>query len=356
VGQDEVFEAHRVGLPARRHRVAACARPDQQLDPGTVTPGVHHAQPCGVPVGFGGRAGQHAVTGEQVSGLPGYPAMTETTQRISAESLDERLAMTGPRDELSNLAGTINGLLARLEGSFAAQRRFAANAAHELRTPLATIRASLDVAVAKPAPVPVAAVAGRLYEQLDQVERLLDGLLVLARAQHGDLPGTTVLSLDAVVAASLAARADAIAARNLTVSHASDPAGALVAGSAELVRRMVDNVLDNAIIHNDTGGWIEVSAASHEAVTCLIVDNGGGVLDPGLARELAQPFRRLGADRTSSDRGSGLGLSIVTLSRQFFPVVLYWIIADQMASWRQLRCNSAVAPVGASVTTGPAPR
>jgi hypothetical protein len=238
-------------------------------------------------------------------------AMTETTRRISAESLDQRLAVAGPRDELSDLAGTVNGLLARLEGSFAAQRRFAANAAHELRTPLATIRASLDVAVAKPEPVPVAVVADRLYGQLDQVERLLDGLLVLARVQHGDLPGTTALSLDAVAAASLADRADVIAARNLTVSHASDPGGARVAGSAELIRRMVDNVLDNAIVHNDAGGWIQVAVASHQAVTFLVVDNGGGVLDPGLARELAQPFRRLGADRTSSDRGSGLGLSIV---------------------------------------------
>jgi signal transduction histidine kinase len=154
-------------------------------------------------------------------------------------------------------------------------------------------------------------VADRLYEQLDQVERLLDGLLVLARAQHGDLPGTTVLSLDAVAAASLAARADAITARNLTVSHASDPAGARVAGSAELIQRMVDNVLDNAIIHNDADGWIQVSTASHQAVACLVVDNGGGVLDPVLTRELTQPFRRLGADRTGSDRGAGLGLSIV---------------------------------------------
>ena len=237
--------------------------------------------------------------------------MTEATRRISAESLDERLAMAGPRDELTGLAGTINDLLERLERSFATQQRFAASAAHELRTPLATIRASLDVAVAKPAPLPVAVVADRLYEQLDQVERLLDGLLVLARVQHGDLPGTTVLSLDSVVAASLAARADAIAARNLTVSRASDPAGSPVAGSAELIRRMVDNVLDNAIIHNETGGWIQVSTTSHEAVACLVVDNGGSVLDPVLARELAQPFRRLGADRTRSDHGAGLGLSIV---------------------------------------------
>jgi hypothetical protein len=237
--------------------------------------------------------------------------MTETTRRISADNLDERLAMTGPRDELTDLAGTIDDLLERLEGSFAGQRRFVANAAHELRTPLTTMRASLDVAIAKPSPVPASAVADRLYGQLDQVERLLDGLLILARAQHEDLPGTAVLSLDAVAAASLTARADAIGARHLTVLQADGSGGAWVAGSEELIRRLVDNVLDNAIIHNDIGGWIQVSAATDGAVVHLVVENGGDLLDPGQVRELAQPFRRLGADRIGSDGGAGLGLSIV---------------------------------------------
>src|SRR5262249_60857849 len=81
-------------------------------------------------------------------------AMSAATRRISADSLHERLAMTGPRDELTDLGDTIDGLLGRLEGAFAAQRRFAANAAHELRTPPTTMRASVDVAVAQPRPVP----------------------------------------------------------------------------------------------------------------------------------------------------------------------------------------------------------
>ena len=118
-------------------------------------------------------------------------AMTAATRRISADSLHERLAVAGPGDELKDLADTIDGLLERLEGAFAAQRRFVANASHELRTPLTTMRASVDVAVAKPEPVPAPtiALADRLRGELDRVDGLLDGFLVLARAQHGDLPG-----------------------------------------------------------------------------------------------------------------------------------------------------------------------
>ncbi len=85
--------------------------------------------------------------------------MTAAARRISADNLHERLAVTGPADELKELGDTIDGLLERLEGAFTAQRRFVANASHELRTPLTTMRASLDVAVAKPEPVPPQTIA-----------------------------------------------------------------------------------------------------------------------------------------------------------------------------------------------------
>ncbi len=88
--------------------------------------------------------------------------MTAAARRISEDNLHERLAFTGPDDELKELGDTIDGLLARLEGAFAPQRRFVANASHELRTPLTTMRASLDVALAKPEPSPPQTVgAGR---------------------------------------------------------------------------------------------------------------------------------------------------------------------------------------------------
>jgi signal transduction histidine kinase len=239
--------------------------------------------------------------------------MTDTTRRISADNLHERLAMPGPRDELKDLADTIDALLGRLEGSFAAQRRFVANASHELRTPLTTMRASLDVAVAKPEPVPeqTLALAGRLRTELDQVDRLLDGFLVLARAQHGVLPSRQTLTLDGIVSATLAGRADAIAAKHLIVQHTAAPAGAWVDGSQPLLSRMVANVIDNAIGHNADGGWIHVMTGAGPTSATLTVDTGGPLLDQEQVDQLSQPFRRLGTDRTGSDGGAGLGLSIV---------------------------------------------
>jgi signal transduction histidine kinase len=244
--------------------------------------------------------------------------MTAATRRISEDNLHERLAVSGPDDELKALADTIDGLLERLEGAFAAQRRFVANASHELRTPLATMRASLDVAMAKPDPAPPQTVvlAGRLRAELDQVDRLLDGFLTLTRAQHGTVPGRETVSLSHAASAALAARADAIAARNLTVDRGgtgSDAVGdgAWVTGNQALLGRMVDNVIDNAIGHNQDGGWIRVTTGAG-GFAWMIVETGGPVLDQRLVAQLAQPFRRLVADRTGSGQGAGLGLSIVS--------------------------------------------
>ena len=277
--------------------------------------GVSHGLLVGSAIALGVMTVVSLVLGWIVAGRVLRPLrqMTAATRRISADSLHERLAVAGPGDELKDLADTIDGLLARLEGAFVAQRRFVANASHELRTPLATMRASVDVAVAKPEPVPAQtiALADRLRGELDRVDGLLDGFLALARAQHGDLPGQATLSLEYLTAAALAVRADAIAARHLTVHHTTGDGGTWVTGSQPLLCRMVDNVIDNAIGHNGNGGWISVCTGADEHLASLVVETGGDVLDADQVSQLTQPFRRLGADRTGSDHGSGLGLSIV---------------------------------------------
>lgn len=253
--------------------------------------------------------------GDVVAGRVLRPLRTITaaTRRISAENLHERLAVPGPADEVKNLADTIDELLERLEASFAAQRRFVANASHELRTPLATMRASVDVALAKPEPPPpqTVALADRLRAELDRVDHLLDGLLVLARAQHGAFSDPAPVSLAALAAQSMTARAAAIASRNLTLDDAGLRNAAWTRGSPTLLARMTDNVIDNAVVHNPDGGWIRVATVSDGTSARLIVETGGPVLHPDQVARLGRPFQRLGADRTGSGTGSGLGLSIV---------------------------------------------
>src|SRR6202453_1458162 len=238
--------------------------------------------------------------------------MTAAAQRISADSLHERLDMPGPRDELKDLADTIDALLERLAGAFAAQRRFTASASHELRTPLATIRASLDVAVARPGPVPASAAEldDLIGTQLDKVDELLEGLLVLARAEHGVLPAHGVILVDDLVSAALGAQEEAITAKDLIVRHLSGSEDIWVEGSQPLLHRMAGNVIDNAIGHNHDGGWISISTQTGGGVAHLIVENGGDVLNPEQVAGLAQPFRRLGADRTGSGSGAGLGVAV----------------------------------------------
>jgi len=237
--------------------------------------------------------------------------MTAATRRISQDNLHRRLALTGPEDELRELGDTIDGLLARLEAAFDAQRRFVANASHELRTPLTRIRTALDVAVGKPAPVPepVLALDQKIRAGLDRADRLMEGLLLLARAEHGELGDRAATSLPELVTAALAEQQPDITATRLTVD--GDVARVSVTGNPALLARMVENVIDNAVRHNRPDGWLRVTVAERGDLARLTVESSGEPLDPARVDELAQPFRRLRADRTGSARGAGLGLSIV---------------------------------------------
>jgi signal transduction histidine kinase len=237
--------------------------------------------------------------------------ITATTLRISQHNLHERLAMEGPRDELKDLADTIDGLLARLEAAFTAQRRFVANASHELRTPLAMMRTSLDVAAGKrvpPAPQ-LQALDSKLREGLDQADRLLESFLTLARAQNGAVPEPTTVSLVELLSAAIDARADRIAERHITLRRRL--VDVQVVGSEPLLARMVENVVDNAVRHNECSGWIRAETRGDGEAARLVLANGGARLEEAKVRELGQPFRRLAADRTGSQSGLGLGLSIV---------------------------------------------
>ncbi|HXO08617.1 MAG TPA: HAMP domain-containing sensor histidine kinase, partial [Solirubrobacteraceae bacterium] len=227
-------------------------------------------------------------------------------------NLHERLAMPGPKDELRLLADTIDQLLARLETAFEAQRRFVANASHELRTPLAMMRTTLDVAIAKPGGVSAQTheLDAELRVDLDHADQLLECFLTLARAQNGPLDEHNRVALEPLVTAALSARASQIAAKGLSVETQLDAVE--VVGSATLLARMIENVIENAVRHNQPGGSIELRLTrldDHRAR--VMIDSSGPMLDQEAVAQLAQPFKRLRQDRTGSQNGHGLGLSIV---------------------------------------------
>jgi signal transduction histidine kinase len=247
-----------------------------------------------------------------VAGRVLQPLRTITTaaRRISASNLHQRLALDGPDDELTELGKTFNGLLARLELSFTAQRQFVANASHELRTPLARQRTLVEVALRDPD-----ATVGSLQQAMQRVlatgeeqERLIEALLTLARGQRG-LDRREPLDLAAVTGAALSASEAEAAGRGIRVNASLGPAPAL--GDQRLAERLAANLMDNAVRHNVSGGWVKVATGIRSGRSVLSVSNTGPVIPPDQVERLFQPFGRLEATRLSRD-GLGLGLSIVT--------------------------------------------
>jgi signal transduction histidine kinase len=236
--------------------------------------------------------------------------ITRTARNISASNLNERLGLSGPDDELKELGDTVDGLLARLEGSFAAQRQFVANASHELRTPLARQRTLMEVALADPdrTVATMEAACRRVLAAGQQQERLIEGLLTLARSQRG-LDQFEPVDLGAVVTEMALTRSADARERDVQIRVDADPAA--FAGDARLAERLVSNLLDNAIRHNRRGGQVTIRTAAAPDQAVLSVVNTGPVIQPTEVPGLFEPFRHRDATRTTGD-SPGLGLSIVS--------------------------------------------
>jgi len=247
-----------------------------------------------------------------VAGRVLQPLRTITTaaRRISASSLYQRLALDGPDDELTELGKTFNGLLARLELSFTAQRQFVANASHELRTPLARQRTLVEVALRDPDPT-VASLQQTMERVLatgEEQERLIEALLTLARSQRG-LDRREPLDLAALASTAVSATEAEAAERGVRVNASLGSAPSQ--GDQRLAERLAANLVDNAVRHNVPGGWVEVATGIRSGRSVLSVSNTGPVIAPDQVERLFQPFARLEATRLGRD-GLGLGLSIVT--------------------------------------------
>jgi signal transduction histidine kinase len=237
--------------------------------------------------------------------------ITAAARRISALSLHQRIAMTGPDDELKELGDTFDQLLGRLDASFRAQRQFVANASHELRTPLARQRTLLEVALrdrqATNASLRLA--CERALAAGEQQERLIAALLTLARGERG-LDVFEAFDLGAVVADALDARRDEARDRGVTVTADPGPAPAL--GNPRLAERLAANLADNAIRYNVPGGQVEITTGRRDDRAFLAVTNTGPVIPPDQLGRLFQPFQRLDQGRRAEGGGLGLGLAIVS--------------------------------------------
>ncbi|WP_327092896.1 HAMP domain-containing histidine kinase [Nonomuraea sp. NBC_01738] len=236
--------------------------------------------------------------------------ITGTARRIAqAQDLSERIAYKGPSDEIAELAGTYDTMLGRLARSFDGQRRFVANASHELRTPLTINRTLVDVAVRRPDATDD---LKRLGESLLLVntrhERLIDGLLALAEGERL-LADRRPFDLSDVAEHVLDQAAAEAAEREVTVHRLLDPAP--TTGEPVLVERLVQNLVENAVRHNQPGGQVWVTTRARPEAVELVVANTGLPVPVYEVEAIFEPFRRLHGDRLRSDRGSGLGLSIV---------------------------------------------
>jgi signal transduction histidine kinase len=234
--------------------------------------------------------------------------ITETARRASEQHLGERLALTGARDELKELADTFDGMLERLDGAFATQRRFVANASHELRTPLTVMRTAIDVTLAKPSRTvqQLEDMTVRVRRSIDRAESMVDALLTLAVSDQGtassEFTDLATWAEDAIDAA-----APEIERLDLRVETKLDPAE--TTGDPQLLERMIWNLVDNAVRHNEPGGWIRLRTGSTDATVFLEIANSGPLIPDDAVPSLFEPFRRMEA-RTGVREGVGLGLSI----------------------------------------------
>jgi signal transduction histidine kinase len=225
---------------------------------------------------------------------------------ISATDLHRRIPELEGDDEIARLTRTLNDMLSRLDDSARVQRRFIADASHELRTPLTAMRTSLEVGLAHVDQAPWTDLAGRAVTETARLQRLVDALLLHARADAGTLVG----ELETVDLAALAAAvADAIAPPRVSIGVTADQP-VMVSADADQLTRVIRNLLDNAIRYATTRVEVDVTTDGDTAVL-RVADDGPGV-DPADRERIFERFVRRDSARTRGTQAgsAGLGLSI----------------------------------------------
>jgi signal transduction histidine kinase len=237
-------------------------------------------------------------------------SITEAARRASELRLGQRLALTGPDDEFKQLADTFDVMLERLDAAFTSQKRFVANAAHELRTPLTAMRTAIEVTLSKPTRTAeqLEAMATRVTRSVEQAEATIEAMLTLATSEAGPIAQEAV-DLATAAEDALDATHTAVEQRQIKVEATLEPA--LAQGDRVLLERMVANLIDNAVRHNNPGGWIGVRTIQQADGAVLEIANTGANVPAEQIPTLFEPFAS-GKQRVSHADGVGLGLSIAS--------------------------------------------
>lgn len=235
--------------------------------------------------------------------------ITRTARAVAGSDLSRRIELDGPDDELKELADTFDDMLERLQRAFTAQQRFVGNASHELRTPLAINRTLLEVHLSDPgAPVELQQLGKTLLATNERSEQLVEGLLLLARSDNQIVERKPVDLAEVATQAVDQVHGEA-AAKGVKIR--GERAAAVVQGNGVLLERIALNLVQNAVRYNvSEDGWVEVTTLVQHGHAVLVVSNTGPVVPAYEIDNLFEPFRRLRTERTGSDKGVGLGLSI----------------------------------------------
>ncbi len=242
--------------------------------------------------------------------------LTQTARALSTETLDQRINLGGPDDELRELADTFDQMLARLDQAFDSQRLFVANASHELRTPLSVIRTELEVTLSDPDadPEELRRMGTVVASAAERAQRLVTSLLTLARLQAvggGELEVSEPVDLARIV--PVAVSAVAAEAEEKGVRIETEVEEAVTVGDPRLLERLVGNLVENGIRHNVQNGWLRITTGQTNEKVWLHVANGGSVIPNGDVDRLFEPFRRGAGKVRTATKGAGLGLAIVRL-------------------------------------------
>jgi signal transduction histidine kinase len=267
---------------------------------------VSHVRTLGL-IGLGGLAVLSIAIGWLVAGRMLRPAtrLADAARQVTATSLNRRIESSGPQDELRTIADAFDGMLDRLDDAFARQRRFVADAAHELRTPFALLRSKIDVTLDDREQLP-----GHLRATLADLDRILDRGTALVEAMLTLSRADALAKREPIDLAELVAEVLTASPGTTTLAIRTTLQPAVVTGDPVLLAQLVTNLIQNAIAYNVPAGRLEASTGQSDRVATLRIANDGPLIEQADVASLFQRFHRRDLrDRASG--GFGLGLSVV---------------------------------------------